>query len=154
MSKHPTSFRLSPSALSKLRKLAHFYGSRTTALELAIQRFYEQEVTMTPPTIYTLPTNTEHWGPDCVDGTACANAVMDHLLEYARERGWNVEFQLRDGVSSHGDRPRGDPEILQELQDYESENWTDWVPASAYSETVWDGEQLVRRPPSEEESIE
>ena len=78
---------------------------------------------------------------------------MDHLLEYARERGWNVEFQLRDGVSSHGDRPRGDPEILQELQDYESENWTDWVPASAYSETVWDGEQLVRRPASEEESI-
>jgi len=47
-SKRPTSFRLSPIAREKLRILSDGYGcTRTTVLELAIDRLYRSEVLST-----------------------------------------------------------------------------------------------------------
>ena len=48
VSKRPTSFRLSPIAREKLRILSDGYGcTRTTVLELAIDRLYRSEVLST-----------------------------------------------------------------------------------------------------------
>lgn len=43
MTKHPTSIRLSGPARDKLEALTELYGSQTMAIEVAIDRLYQQE---------------------------------------------------------------------------------------------------------------
>jgi len=43
MTRHHTSFRLSEPAMRKLAELAEVYGNRTSVLEIAIDRLYEDQ---------------------------------------------------------------------------------------------------------------
>jgi len=132
MTRHPTSARFPDPTIAQLEWLRKRFGNRTTAQIVAIDRLYQSERRTLVKTIYTVPTETEAWGPECVDGRACADAVIGHLVAYAQSQGWDVEFEIVPSQMSRLKRPTGNPDIIQALIDYESDNWTDWVPASAY----------------------
>ena len=128
----PFTFRPSPATKAQLTELCTRFGSQQTVITMAIDRMYHQEAQhMTETTFYRITSESDSYGPDCADPMACAEAIQAKLIEYATERGYQVEVEIVDETESFGNRSKGDAELIAELDEQVELNWTDWIPADA-----------------------